>query len=183
MLKLALAFALCASSALPSIRYTFYETWIDELGGERVPTLQYMGFTYNSPTFFAGGVLTPEQVGNCGGFPHEPTSRCGGGTLYQTEFGVSASQLLEGHYGNSPEDWGPPEGNGFGAAFFPGVQLDEVGDWSVSMAGPYTPSTLMGRLTIINDASPEPGAAGLAVCGIGFLALVSLLKRRLHRYV
>jgi hypothetical protein len=169
MLKLALAFALCASSALPAIRYTFYETWIDHPG----PSLQSLGFTYLSPTFFAGGILTAAQVTNCRGFPFDPYSQCGGGALFQTADGVVGYVLLLYRTGPLGTPWSQPESTGLGGGVFPGVRLDEFGAWSESK-GP----NLTATLTITNDAIPEPGAAGLALCGIGFLVLVSALKNR-----
>jgi hypothetical protein len=174
MLKLALAFALCASSALPSIRYTFYNTWIGKLDGDLGPKLQSMGFTFNSPTFFTGGILTAAQVTNCRGWPFDYYSQCGGGALFQTAEGVVAYQLLLDRTGPVGYPW-ILEGNTLGAGVFPGVRLDEFGAWSMSMAGP---PGAMATLTIMNDDSPEPGAAGLALCGIGFLVLVSALKNR-----
>lgn len=169
----ALAISLLASTpAFGSVLYTFTETWTDHLPTSSSPAQQYsLGFTYESPDFFAGGTLTRDQVSNCAGWPYDFESRCGGGILTGGTTGVGASLLLESYLGGNPPStgWSDPEPSGI-AALFPGTQLDQLGTWTVSGLSIYgIPGYAFATLSISN--TPEPASIFLLASGAAFVAI------------
>src|SRR5581483_12430517 len=136
--------------AFGSVVYDFSVSWIDPAGSGSI------GFIYESQGFYPGGTLTPDQATGCRGYVSDPTPRCGAALARSDASGTSIDRLVEYYLGEG--QWSDPEPMAIGA-FFPGVQLDEFGSWTVTGANVFVPGEINTSATLTITDPPDPTSA------------------------